>query len=71
MHKANLDVQEEDGSMTLHYAVKEGFWSIAWLLVEKGADLNLQDMRGAAVMHYAVRNGDISWYGFLSGRESI
>jgi hypothetical protein len=60
--KANVNAQItwQDGYTPLHYAVQEGNFKLAELLLEQGADPNIQDVRMKfTALHMACRLGHL------------
>lgn len=50
--KANINVRNKSGWTPLHVAIEKGFYEIAKMLIEKGADVNAINNRGRAPIHY-------------------
>jgi ankyrin repeat protein len=50
--KANINVRNKSEWTPLHVAIEKGFYEIAKMLIEKGADVNAINNRGRAPMHY-------------------
>ncbi|KAK9412900.1 hypothetical protein SUNI508_12313 [Seiridium unicorne] len=53
----NFDIQNSQGLTALHLALDDKRLSIAWLLIEKGANCNIWDKTGRTVLHIAALHG--------------
>jgi len=56
---ANVNMTDDSGFTSLHYASREGNVEIVRLLLQKGANTNNQNKIGFTALHYAVMNGNI------------
>ena len=50
--KANINVRNKSEWTPLHLAIEKGFYEIAKMLIEKGADVNAINNRGRAPLHF-------------------
>jgi len=59
-HPQDVNFQNvDDGSYTLHQALRGGHVDIARMLVGRGADVSTQDKSGSTALHFASRNGHV------------
>lgn len=55
----NLNVQDEGGSILLHYAIKTNCLAVIEIFLKEGSYLNVKDKQGGTALHIACDNGDI------------
>ena len=56
---ANLNLQNEDGTTALMFAVSSNHKEIVKLLIDAGADINLKDNDGDTALDFAKEKNDI------------
>ncbi|WP_277750551.1 ankyrin repeat domain-containing protein [Wolbachia endosymbiont of Nilaparvata lugens] len=64
-----MNLQNEDGMSSLHFAAESGNLDIVKYLIGKVDDINLQDEDGMSSLHFAAQNGYSNIVEFLSSES--
>lgn len=61
----NFDIKDENGYMSLHYAVIEGHLEMVKFLIDQGANVNSTSDDGHTALHLAARSGNLDIVKYL------
>jgi ankyrin repeat protein len=60
-----IDAKDNDGTTPLQYAIFNGLYNIAVVLLKNGANPNAVDIKGRTSLHYAVFQDKIPYFELL------
>ncbi|KAH7117653.1 ankyrin repeat-containing domain protein [Dendryphion nanum] len=63
---AEINSQNDDGRIAMHFAIYTGFESLLRMLLQHGADPNIQDKKGRTPLHVAALEREVKAVCLLS-----